>query len=407
MKINNLFYYIAFFSLVLGFLTTLPLIQSSIGWSVDQLGALQKENIVEIYKNSFNEKRLYLKNLSNISKADANLSGAYVLSKESKDPLLLIEILDKFKLDSNLSYFELIDLNKIESTNEIINSCLKKHLNSKMNENLCPNHDKIMLSLVAPIYLYGEKVAFMFFGLDLNFDLSLNNRKNQLHIESLKNISSNTKLYELNDFAVTTNLEPDLNSLKNVTDRLRYLVLMGSILSLIFMVAFITLITKKLFLNPFNSILRQLEDAYKAIQNKKHYKFYLKTNIVLENTKLAETLDSFLVKIIDYGNQLEESHQQLIENERNVAIGKISRQVAHDIRSPLTALKIVASKVNELPEAHRNLLLSGVDRISNIANQLLDSYKATNLESQTTVAVPQISYISKSLEELILQFRLI
>jgi signal transduction histidine kinase len=53
------------------------------------------------------------------------------------------------------------------------------------------------------------------------------------------------------------------------------------------------------------------------------------------------------------------------------ALGKLAQQVAHDIRSPLAALKSFSLKRNGLSGDDRNLLRSAVDRIADISNNLL------------------------------------
>ncbi|EKD51579.1 MAG: Sensor protein [uncultured bacterium] len=58
------------------------------------------------------------------------------------------------------------------------------------------------------------------------------------------------------------------------------------------------------------------------------------------------------------------------ESEGEKQIRQTSRQVAHDIRSPLTALKIVSTDLKDVPEEHRLLIRSAVQRIEDIANDL-------------------------------------
>lgn len=65
----------------------------------------------------------------------------------------------------------------------------------------------------------------------------------------------------------------------------------------------------------------------------------------------------------------------LIE-ERN----KIFRQVSHDIRSPLSALTMLTDRLSSLPEESRILLRSSVNRINDIANQLLSRSKDSNTQ---------------------------
>mgnify|MGYP000632639410 CR=1 FL=1 len=66
------------------------------------------------------------------------------------------------------------------------------------------------------------------------------------------------------------------------------------------------------------------------------------------------------------------------------SVTKMAVQVAHDIRSPLTALSLCTDDIQHLPEAQRVLIRSAVSRISDIANQLLDHHatrQSRNLDS--------------------------
>lgn len=50
---------------------------------------------------------------------------------------------------------------------------------------------------------------------------------------------------------------------------------------------------------------------------------------------------------------------------------EIAKQVSHDIRSPLSALNMVAGSIREIPEENRVLIRSATQRINDIANDLL------------------------------------
>ena len=67
-----------------------------------------------------------------------------------------------------------------------------------------------------------------------------------------------------------------------------------------------------------------------------------------------------------------------------IAVGRLAQQVAHDIRSPLAALQVVTSRVEGMPEDVRILTRSAVQRITDIANELLR--KNSKLASQNRPA---------------------
>lgn len=64
-----------------------------------------------------------------------------------------------------------------------------------------------------------------------------------------------------------------------------------------------------------------------------------------------------------------------IENERNKVAIEMAKQVSHDIRSPLSALTLMTNQLAQLPEENRVIIRSAVNRISDIANQLLQKSK--------------------------------
>ena len=68
----------------------------------------------------------------------------------------------------------------------------------------------------------------------------------------------------------------------------------------------------------------------------------------------------------------------LVELEKNEALGKLAAQIAHDIRSPLTALKSVVQNSKGLLAGENQLLKSAASRIESLADDLLSRYKNAN-----------------------------
>jgi signal transduction histidine kinase len=62
----------------------------------------------------------------------------------------------------------------------------------------------------------------------------------------------------------------------------------------------------------------------------------------------------------------------LVELEKNEALGKLASQVAHDIRSPLAALDMVLGDLVHVKEDKRLVIRNAIGRIKDIANNLLE-----------------------------------
>lgn len=70
-----------------------------------------------------------------------------------------------------------------------------------------------------------------------------------------------------------------------------------------------------------------------------------------------------------------EMREKLEQNANDTAFNKIASQVAHDIRSPLSALDVVLANSDGLDEDKRVLARSAIARIKDIANNLISHTK--------------------------------
>ena len=68
---------------------------------------------------------------------------------------------------------------------------------------------------------------------------------------------------------------------------------------------------------------------------------------------------------------------------RKDTLVEISAQVAHDIRSPLVALNGLLKDISILPEDLRISIRRAINRINDVANNLLSQYKNSDVLSET------------------------
>lgn len=112
-------------------------------------------------------------------------------------------------------------------------------------------------------------------------------------------------------------------------------------------------------------VTRRLKNIYKKISSKIEKDFKGKINIIQH-----DEINSIDAAISDLFLTLEKYKDDEKEQIRLQTIRSIALQVAHDIRSPLSALNMVARFSREMPEDKRRLVHSAVRSITDIANQL-------------------------------------
>ncbi len=95
-----------------------------------------------------------------------------------------------------------------------------------------------------------------------------------------------------------------------------------------------------------------------------------------EVARLGRHLDQMMNALAEKERQT----QSFIQKEATI---RVASQLAHDIRSPLTALSVLSSKIDTLPESSRILVRSAVSRIQDVANQLLKT--SSSLSTNTPI----------------------
>lgn len=100
---------------------------------------------------------------------------------------------------------------------------------------------------------------------------------------------------------------------------------------------------------------------------------------------------------------------EIVELRRHEAIGSLAAQVAHDIRSPLAALEMALTDTSGIEEENRIMARSALNRIRDIANNLLSkktSKVASVMTNEQMPAEPLSEYLVSSLvEELVTEKR--
>jgi len=129
----------------------------------------------------------------------------------------------------------------------------------------------------------------------------------------------------------------------------------------------------------------------------------------LNDFKISE-LNNIFTSTEEMSSNLKKYEIELVEATKNITANEVAKQVAHDIRSPLTALNMLSSQVGLLPDNKGNLFKMAVQRVNDIANDLLDKnpsveamnstqYKKIQLSASIQAVIAEKKIVLKNLED--------
>ena len=98
--------------------------------------------------------------------------------------------------------------------------------------------------------------------------------------------------------------------------------------------------------------------------------------LVVQGQDEVDRLADQFNKLLD---RVESAQGDLLESQRLRAFNELATQVAHDIRSPLAALVAFEKSQLEISEERRLMLRAAVNRINDIANNLLTQVRAQTI----------------------------
>ena len=140
--------------------------------------------------------------------------------------------------------------------------------------------------------------------------------------------------------------------------------------------------------------------------------FTNQAGLALENATMYEELKSFSHglegRVKSATEDLRKTQDRLIQSEKLAALGKLSAGIAHEIRNPLTSIKVLiyslAQKINdtETKEKDVKIIQDEIERVNQIIKRFLDfarpkepEFSATDinrvLEDTITLVIPKIS----------------
>jgi len=101
--------------------------------------------------------------------------------------------------------------------------------------------------------------------------------------------------------------------------------------------------------------------------------------------ELAKSFNQMSLQLKISRKRIEETHQKLIQAEKLASIGRMSAGIAHEIRNPLTSIKLNIQKVfadkqlGDLEKSHLAVSQEGIRQIENFIKELLNFTRVRKL----------------------------
>ncbi len=101
--------------------------------------------------------------------------------------------------------------------------------------------------------------------------------------------------------------------------------------------------------------------------------------------ELARSFNEMTSQLVQTRERVEDANRQLVQHEKLASIGRMAATIAHEIRNPLTSVKLNIQKVAEEEQfaetvkAHLGLSLEGIDQIERFIKELLNFTRVQEL----------------------------
>lgn len=151
---------------------------------------------------------------------------------------------------------------------------------------------------------------------------------------------------------------------------------------LIMVYSVIVIILSNFIGNKFEEPFRKLQSNIETLMSARGNKENISTNFFTEEFIF---LQKFLINAFELNQE---------KNRTEKAMNDIALQVAHDIRSPASAILMLAKEFSELPEDKRVSLRDAANRIQDISNNLLSEFQGKLFSDEQDLILVSTSILS-------------
>lgn len=371
-----------------------------------ELQTHHKANISQLVSASMELIKQNLQSYARILRTDNDLAGAYLLAIESQDESLIKDRLTRIKTDVGFNEVNIFSPQYLpinSSALKIPAQIIKTVLGADESKYLVLETDgRLTMISLSPLMLYEKTVGVILLAknLDALIDAQVSQNTNSKVTLRLVNgsrshveIGSDYPVLYTPDWSVYANIELKGNNYEIASVMSYRLVWVGA-LSIIVLAVMFYIFLEIGFIRQFMTILTSIDEYTSNLSLGKLSSLNLKVKGLSETQLLSKSFLKLTDSLFKYQNEVAAKKSIEAEALRQKAIAELARQVAHDIRSPLSALGVLLHKTQELPEESRVLARMAITRITDIANNLLTQNMApSNASSKNRVAKHLISNI--------------
>ena len=358
------------------------------------------DHISQVVRTAIDIKKSELRNYTRVARSNNDLASTYLIAKESGD----IELVDaKLKTIQNDLHFDFSEIltprgRSIRSVPLGLKSdVLARILQQKGGLFSTELNGEPVLISFSPLNLYGEPIAIVVLGYflhgsigkdlsrftsaDIRFSNSppLGSRQSRL-----VDVAHNRLSFSIDGGTTEDNLWVTIslreNPMQSFWGPLSTRLILSGAVSLVFLLISLYCFLELGFIRGFRKFVEEVNKVSQDIGRGEPREIRISASRILENNLLFRACTNLVTNLIAHQKRMKE--QVLFEEsaQKQRALGELAQQVAHDIRSPISALEVATHAVAQIPEENRLLIRGAVSRIQDIANNLLARRKEIEID---------------------------
>jgi signal transduction histidine kinase len=377
-------------------------------YGFERLNENYRDDMVNVVTASVAAKRSALVNYGQLLGLNFDLAGIYVVSNETHDRGMVAHSLDRIQRLSGIDIVDIIPprggAGQLRGFS-IDPKALRDLVDRRGGVGVMTLEGSPALIGVSSLRLYNEIVGYLVLGYRLNETIAREIGE-QARVRVAFTLGAGGGALPIENLASLdggpVGLKVDLKEAVFQglrTTIARNLVLFGAVL-LVLLVVLIYLLLEVGFVRPFRRQVIAIETASRELQLGRLPTLSLSGHRVKEVNALAQSFNAFSQNLFRYDAQTREQARQVAATKQAAALTEMAQEVAHNIRSPLSALDMLVVASESMPENTRVLVRGAIKRIQDTASELLyrtrQNAQAVELHKVASVGVP----IAAVLEEM-------